>query len=349
MLRGVRARRGDLGSPVGASWQARHRGAGGRDRQRGQSLVEFALILPILLLLALMAVDFGRVYLGWINLQNMARIAANYAANNAAALSDANPDLTAYTNQIANDAQATNCPLAPGQPAAPTFKDADGDGFANRIGDRAEVTLTCRFHVITPLISLIVGSDLNVTATSVFPVKQGLAETSSGGGGGGGGCLAPSPAIRATPSTSGTAPLTVNFMDSSGGGAGTSWLWTFKDSANADAFPASTLRDPGNLTFTTPGTYTVNLQVSNACGTASTSPGTTISVSTAATPKLCTVPSFNGVKRNAGQGIWTTAGFTTTVQDGPNAPKGNGWTIVSQSIVGASSVPCTSTISVNNP
>ena len=49
-------------------------------RTRGQSLVEFALVIPILLFLTLIALDFGRVYLGYINLQNMARIAANFAA-----------------------------------------------------------------------------------------------------------------------------------------------------------------------------------------------------------------------------------------------------------------------------
>ena len=48
---------------------------GRRDRHsRGQSLVEFALVLPIMLLLTVIALDFGRVYLGWINLQSMARI-----------------------------------------------------------------------------------------------------------------------------------------------------------------------------------------------------------------------------------------------------------------------------------
>ena len=40
------------------------------------------MALPVLLFLTLIALDFGRVYLGYINLQNMARIAANYAANN---------------------------------------------------------------------------------------------------------------------------------------------------------------------------------------------------------------------------------------------------------------------------
>ena len=48
---------------------------------RGQSLVEFALVLPVILFLTLIALDFGRVYLGYINLQNMARIASNFAAN----------------------------------------------------------------------------------------------------------------------------------------------------------------------------------------------------------------------------------------------------------------------------
>src|SRR5262245_61625668 len=77
--------------------------------QRGQSLVEFALILPAMLLLALIALDFGRVYLGWINLQNMARSASNFAANNADAWIDPSDPtnaaiITEYRNQAINDA-----------------------------------------------------------------------------------------------------------------------------------------------------------------------------------------------------------------------------------------------------
>ena len=85
-----------------------------RERSRGQSLVEFALVIPILLFLTLTALDFGRVYLGYINLQNMARIAANFAANNPTAW-DATPSAAQlavqlkYRNQILADAAATNC------------------------------------------------------------------------------------------------------------------------------------------------------------------------------------------------------------------------------------------------
>ena len=88
---------------------ARHQ----RERSRGQSLVEFALVIPILLILTSIALDFGRVYLGYINLQNMSRIAANFAANNPSAW-DATPDAEVqlkYRNQILADAAATNCTL----------------------------------------------------------------------------------------------------------------------------------------------------------------------------------------------------------------------------------------------
>ena len=51
-----------------------------KDRSRGQSMVEFALVIPLILLLMLIAIDFGRVFLGWVGLNNAARVAANYAA-----------------------------------------------------------------------------------------------------------------------------------------------------------------------------------------------------------------------------------------------------------------------------
>src|SRR6478735_1459460 len=82
-------------------------------RTRGQSLVEFALVLPILLFLTLIALDFGRIYLGYINMQNMARIAANFAAQNPTAWG-ATPnaeDQLKYRNQILQDAVAINCAL----------------------------------------------------------------------------------------------------------------------------------------------------------------------------------------------------------------------------------------------
>ena len=59
----------------------------GRRPRRGQTLVEFALVLPLFLLILLLALDFGRIFLGWVSLSNAARIGANYAAQNSTAWS----------------------------------------------------------------------------------------------------------------------------------------------------------------------------------------------------------------------------------------------------------------------
>ena len=58
--------------------------------------------------------------------------------------------------------------------------------------------------------------------------------------------------------TSGTAPLTVNFTDQSTG-TPSSWLWNFGDSATATEQNSS-------HTYTSSGTYTVNLTVANSAG-----------------------------------------------------------------------------------
>lgn len=47
--------------------------------KRGQTMVEFALTLPILLLLMFGVIEFARIFHAWITLQNAARTAARYA------------------------------------------------------------------------------------------------------------------------------------------------------------------------------------------------------------------------------------------------------------------------------
>ncbi len=54
-------------------------------RGRGQSLVEFALVLPVVILVVLMALDFGRVFMGWVGVNSMARVGAHYASGFSAA------------------------------------------------------------------------------------------------------------------------------------------------------------------------------------------------------------------------------------------------------------------------
>lgn len=66
----------------------RHR----RVRGRGQSLVEFTLIVPIMLTFVGATLDFARVFQAWITLQGATRDAAEYAATNATDASSAQSD-----------------------------------------------------------------------------------------------------------------------------------------------------------------------------------------------------------------------------------------------------------------
>jgi Flp pilus assembly protein TadG len=51
-----------------------------RRRQRGQSLAEFALVMPIFLVLVMGIVDFGMGLKSWISITNAAREAARWGA-----------------------------------------------------------------------------------------------------------------------------------------------------------------------------------------------------------------------------------------------------------------------------
>ena len=245
-----------------------------RDPVRGQSMVEFALLIPALLLLMLIALDFGRVYLGYVNLQNLARIAANYAANDPTGNFAAGSE---YEQLVLRDAAATNCDLDPtwtsDQP--PAFTDADGDGTSTGIGDTVEVGLTCKFAILTPVISTILASELDVSASAVFPIKVGMAAPGSGGG------SPPTPAFSAD-DTSGTVAHTVRFFDESGG-VPDRWLWEFGDGAT------STQRDPSH-TYTSAGVYDVKLTASNPFGSASLTKPNYITVSDPGTVDFEAVP-----------------------------------------------------------
>jgi len=248
-------------------------------RTRGQSLVEFALILPILLFLTLTALDFGRVYLGYINIQNMARIAANYAANNPTAWvgsGDASAQAQ-FRNQILQDGAATNCALPKSGTTTivptPTFTDGNGDGRSDTLGDTAQVQISCTFSVITPMIANIVGGSVTVSAQSTFPVKTGMTASGSGGIPGG---SAPNAAFSgngaiAPTAISGPAPFVVEFRDTSGG-TPTAWTWTFPNGTPA----TSTAQDPGFVTFATAGTHTVTLVAENYLGTSTATMNVTV-------------------------------------------------------------------------
>ncbi len=137
---------------------------------RGQGLVEFAMILPVLMLALLLGIDFGRVFFGWVGLANASRIGASYAAAHPDAWGSPGSAIeqAAYVNQILADANALNCTL-PGTIPDPVFPSGTD------LGDPAQVTLTCQFSLMTPIVSQILGGMVTIGADSIFPVRAGIA------------------------------------------------------------------------------------------------------------------------------------------------------------------------------
>ena len=147
-------------------------------RSRGQGLVEFALVLPVLLIVLLFAIDFGRAFYSWVILQNASRIGANYAALNPELWENSPAAIPAeYLALVTDDYGGLGCdPLVP-----PVFADgADGPSGAGQtpdtdfdVGDTVTVTLTCPFSPLTPIISGIVGNTFQLGATSEFRIRSG--------------------------------------------------------------------------------------------------------------------------------------------------------------------------------
>jgi hypothetical protein len=151
------------------------RSRSGRRPSRGQSLVEFALILPLILLIVMFGIDFGRAYMGWVSLQNAARIAANYAGTHPNAInwnSATDPDRIRYEAFIKADFSTSNCQLA--TPPPPVFIDGPDAGLTTQdLGDNAFVKLTCTFRFATPFIGAVLGNQLTMAADSQFVVRTG--------------------------------------------------------------------------------------------------------------------------------------------------------------------------------
>jgi Flp pilus assembly protein TadG len=148
-----------------------------RARGRGQALVEFALVLPLILLLIFGAVDFGRAIYAYNSMSEAAR-----QANRTAIV---NQDPTTIENVAigaspASGLVAGNVCISIRQPDTLLLdctsgnKNTDLCGSTNpatvQIGCLAFVTTKTTYYPITPVISNIVGI-LTLSSTSVGPIE----------------------------------------------------------------------------------------------------------------------------------------------------------------------------------
>ena len=276
----------------------RRRRMGGRRLAKGQSVAEFALVLPLLMLLLLVAVDFGRAYMGWVELNNAARVAANYAGQNPTGQFGSG---SAYATLVSTDATGSNCPLT--TVSAPTFTHTPP-----QLGDQAQVTLTCEFNLIIgsfPGFGQLLPNPATLSATAYFPVRKGSVAVGPPA------CSGTPPVASFTPSAiSGVSPLTVTFTDTSTGYP-TSWNWNFGDGQGSPA------ENPSHQ-FASGGTYLVALTATNACGSSVASTTITVTGLTAAfagTPTSGAVPltvTFSDQSTPTGQATGWTWNFGDT-------------------------------------
>lgn len=146
--------------------------------RRGQSLVEFALILPILLLVTLGVIDAARVFTANISLTNGVREAALFAGASDLTLSGANYNkwCTDALQKAPEPAVSVPCPAG----AAATNIVADPDNLAYRIDieanglDATKIVLappTCLSATHAPVLNCDLASAVYVTVTAHYPVE----------------------------------------------------------------------------------------------------------------------------------------------------------------------------------
>ena len=140
----------------------------------GQALVEFALVLPVFLLIVFGVLDAGRLIVTYNTVSNAARNAARVAIVNQSTAGTSTCDTTSPT------AWSVGCAVASGVGATilpadvtVTYRDPTDTGpcASMAIGCIAVVTVSGQWRPITPIIGQILGP-MSVSSTSKIPVER---------------------------------------------------------------------------------------------------------------------------------------------------------------------------------
>jgi len=135
----------------------------GTHRSRGQSLVEFALVLPIMLFLFMMLFDFGRAVYAYSTVSDAARQGVRYAIVNQ----------TTTTIQSTAAGAATALGISPASVAVAFHPAGQTTGVCSPIdlGCVAEVRVPYRWTAITPIIADVIGQ-IDMSSTARMPVER---------------------------------------------------------------------------------------------------------------------------------------------------------------------------------
>ena len=139
---------------------------GSRRGSRGQSLVEFALILPILMLFFATTLDLGRLALAELSIENSAREGAFQAAKTPTDINNTQPcPADASSNKIICrvqlEAKSSGITIAPADVSAT----CSVPGCATGLGNRVTVAVVGHFQLLTPILAPFFGGTTAVTFT----------------------------------------------------------------------------------------------------------------------------------------------------------------------------------------
>jgi len=123
-------------------------------REDGQSLVEFALVVPIFLLVLFAIVDFGMAFHAWITVTNSAREGARYGAVRATS-----PQIVQRVRDTAESLDQANLTVS--------VTNAEGQP-----GESVVVDVSYDYSLMTPLADL-----LNMVSGGTIPATLGLSST----------------------------------------------------------------------------------------------------------------------------------------------------------------------------
>jgi Flp pilus assembly protein TadG len=278
-----------------------------RERPLGQSLVEFALMLPILLVVLSAAIDLGRLAYARVTIANVAREASFQAAQTPDSFQAGQPCPTVdpLTTEVPDTNMVICRAILESRGSVVTVLPSDitltcDPSCSGAMGNRVTVTATGRFNLLTPVMAAFFGGStitFSSTATNQISALPGMPTPPPPVT-----TFSPSPSVSVSPSPSPTAmpctlpsagftfvkipannqsPVTVTVTDTSSASPScgiTNWAWNWGDGVTtygptqAPHVYYNTTGTPGNTK-----NFNLTLTVTNSAGSA-TSGAVVISV-----------------------------------------------------------------------
>lgn len=232
-------------------------------------MVEFAIILPVFMFLLVIAIDFGRLFFSYVQIQNGAREGANYGQGFPTDLVGITATVQRETNAQAQRGEgtaavATTCQNPAGTVIACTLA-TGGAGPGNTV----TVNVNRPFTFLTPLVNGFFGGGLALDAQAtaiVLGYVPGAGATQPPG------CSTPSASFTVIVTSGRTVMVNPTGSTPNSGIcniSGYNWTWGDTETSVGSATGES-------HTYASDGTYTIILEVTNQAGAATTSRTVTV-------------------------------------------------------------------------